>query len=151
MMETNSPYEFVSADDVLPGQLVLLDVANKLTSAFAIQFTTDVGFLVLEGEQVGAVEYRHGDKVLRFKDTLYLQLPTESSGWAGNQRPAGPLVVAAHDSKAYFVYQNAHLKIAVDIASGAVCDVPYRCVYVHKWAIYSNPEHDPVLQSTGPA
>ena len=151
MMETNSPYESVSSYDVLPGQLVLLDVANKITSAFAIQFKTAVGFLVLEGEQVGAVEYRDGEKVLRFKEAIYLQLPTASSGWAGANRPPGSLVVASHDDKAYFLYRKAYQEIAVDIASGAVCDVPHRCVYVHKWAIYSNPEHAPVLQSTNPA
>lgn len=75
-----------------------------------------------------------------------MELPRGASGWAGQQRPEGPLLVAIDGEKTYFIYQRYGQANAVDIDTGLVSDAPRNPLYLHKWAIYENESHELLLQ-----
>lgn len=63
-VKTVSPYEIISADAVVPGELILLTIDEQTTTAFAFQDASeDVGFLLLEGNHIDEVEYLERRKV----------------------------------------------------------------------------------------
>ncbi|WP_143450068.1 hypothetical protein [Janthinobacterium sp. BJB304] len=146
-MRTVSPYEIISADDVLPGQLILLTIDEQTTTAFAIRDANkDVGFLILAGNHIGEVEYLDREKVQRLTQSVYMELPRDASGWAGQKRPEDPLLVAIAGEKTYFIYQKHGQTSAVDIDTGLVSDTPRNPLYLHKWAIYEDESHELLLQ-----
>lgn len=146
-MKTVSPYEMISARDVQPGQLILLDVDEQPTTAFAIQLPNkDIGFLLLAGNDIGKVEYLDQGKVPRLTRSVYMELPRDASGWAGQKRPESVLLVAIEGEKTYFIYQNYGKEIAVDVDTGLVSAPPRTPLYLHKWAIYEDESHELLLQ-----
>lgn len=147
-MDVYSPYERVSLDDVKPSDIVLLLVDGKFSLSMAcLTDRGETGFLILEGERAGQIDFPAGGKVMRFKEPIRLELPRDSSGWLTGNRPDAPLVVAIDGEDTYFTYvmYGQHV-VALDVKSGRITNPPFRPFYLTKWAAYSEGSKLPFLE-----
>lgn len=150
-MKVYSPYERVSENVVKAGQIVMFDVAGKLALFLVVSYKNgEVGYLGLDGECVGKIEYPTNGKVFLYKEDVKLVLPHEASGWSGVKQPTGPLLVAIASGATYFVYSQYDKLAAANIVTGEITDSPYQANYVNHWAIFSSASENPLVQGVTP-
>lgn len=146
-MDVYSPFEPVSFADVIPGEFVALEAEKKAVVALSVLVDgRDVGFLLLEGPNVGRVKYVFDGTVLRFKSPIHLALHYRSDafGWV---MPEVKIVAAVYGDDTYFIFIDHGVHMAANIKTGVLAKAPKNPCYVNDWAIRSDMQTEPVLQS----